>query len=104
MIPRMPRRYDAVTKFLRETVANDKVGIRVRMQAAMRLSEILLAHDAAKERREIARERTARAELAQSRTEPSQRSGAELPSTEDAQRAALAFLQRANGGMTDEQQ
>lgn len=65
MIPRVPRRYDPLVKFLKETLANKQIGHRVKMAAAMRLSDIYLAHDSAQERREIARERVRVAEAAQ---------------------------------------
>ena len=52
---RLPRRYDAVTKTLRELMETGNN--RVKESAAMRLSEIYLEHDRSCERKEIARAR-----------------------------------------------
>lgn len=93
MTPRIGRRYDALVRFLKETIANEKIGHRVRMQAAMRLSEIYLQHDAAKERRELAElKASAKSEAATAASAPALPSV--LESQPDPERAAKEFLER----------
>jgi len=59
MRARIGRRYDALTKYLKEVIADPSRGHRVRMQAAMKLADILLQHDQAEARRELAELRAA---------------------------------------------
>jgi hypothetical protein len=60
MEARVTRKYDALTKFLRETVANEKASPKVRMQASDTLNSIYSRHEhyaekqaARAERREV---------------------------------------------------
>jgi hypothetical protein len=45
MKTKVSRRYDALVRFLRDTVRNESIAHRVRMQAAERLSEIYARHE-----------------------------------------------------------
>jgi hypothetical protein len=47
---KVSRRYDKLVKFFRDTLANESITHRVRMQAAERLSEIYARHDEAAEK------------------------------------------------------
>jgi hypothetical protein len=97
MTPRIGRRYDALTRFLKETIGNEKIGHRVRMAAALRLSDIYLEHDRSQERREIARDRTA-ARVAEAKANPvPEPSTPEMQAPADAERAALEFLAGLTG-------
>ena len=57
MMRRLPRRYDAVMKTLRELTASRNE--RIKLQAALRMSEILLQYEQSQERIAIAGERAA---------------------------------------------
>ena len=95
MRQRIGRRYDAVTKYLREAIADTTRGHRVRMQAALKLADILLEHDRAQARRELAELRSAArsAEAEPTATAPTPET--EQPvSPADALREAQAFLER----------
>jgi hypothetical protein len=91
---RLPRRYDHVMKTLRSLMASK--GERIRFQAAMRISEILLTHQQAEERLTIAAERAAarKAEAAEQRANPGVPESADPVSREDAIRQAQEFLAR----------
>lgn len=94
MRERLPRRYDAAAKFFRQTIANEKIGHRVRFQAALRLSEILLEHDRAELRKELARERASgRSGEPPEPSEPTQAEPRQLTPAE-AEQEARAFLER----------
>jgi hypothetical protein len=45
------RKYAELVKFLKSVMGNPKVGLRVRMAAAMRLDEIYSRHEAAEQKR-----------------------------------------------------
>lgn len=85
---RLPRRFDAPMKVLRE-LANSR-SERVRLQAAMRMTDILLAHLDAEQRVTIAVERAAarKAEAEASVIPPM----APAPSAEERARAFLASV------------
>jgi hypothetical protein len=94
MRERLPRRYDATVKFFKHTLANEKISHRVRLQAAMRLSDILLEHDRTINRKELAQERAAaRQGEPQEPAEPEQEHHPLSP--EQAEREAIAFLERS---------
>jgi hypothetical protein len=50
MKPKISRRYDALVRFLRDTMTNESITHRIRFQAAERLSEIYARHDEAAEK------------------------------------------------------
>jgi hypothetical protein len=94
MRERLPRRYDATVRFLRETLANEKIKHNVRMQAALRLSEIMLQHDEAINRRERAKEKErAAARLPDAPAEPEEEHSP--LSSADALQRAQEFLKRS---------
>jgi len=84
---RLPRRYDDVMKTLRGLL--DSKTERIRFQAAMRMSEILLEHQRAEERVTIATERAA---ARKSEAEAGADAGDEATAPQTAEEAARAFL------------
>jgi hypothetical protein len=73
---KVSRRYDKLVKFFRDTLANESITHRVRMQAAERLSEIYARHDEAAEkaaaRKDRAETRAVSGQSQQGATEASQ--------------------------------
>lgn len=88
---RLPRRYDDVMKTLRGLLASKAE--RIRFQAAMRMSEILLEHQRAEERVTIATERAA---ARKTESEAAEQPDAQ-PVQQNAEEAARAFLARIKG-------
>jgi hypothetical protein len=97
MRARVGRKYDKLVRYLRGVLDDPKASERMKMLAADKLCNIFLAHDAAEERKAIARERqAARAEAAQiAETQPEAPAEESQPvSREEALRQAEAFLTR----------
>jgi len=78
MSMRLPRRFDAVMKSLRELSSSKSE--RVRLQAALRMSDILLEHQRSQERVAIALERAA---VRRAEAEPPEATGAVRESAEE---------------------
>ena len=105
MRQRLGRRYDAVTQYLRRVISNENFKETLRLQAALRLSEILLEHDRSEARKEIARERMAarQAEASSVPETPMQTSSAPQLTQEQALKEAKAFLARTNKGESSDE-
>jgi hypothetical protein len=58
MATKLKRKYDTLTKFLQETIANEKISHRVRMSAAERLDGIYSKHRFYEEKAAARKERT----------------------------------------------
>jgi hypothetical protein len=52
MAVKVPRKMDTLIRFFKEVIANDKMSIRVRMQAAQRLDDLYSRHEMAASRKE----------------------------------------------------
>lgn len=87
------RKYQEVVKFLKVTIGNERVAHRVRMQAALRLADLLSEHDRANERSVLAVERAsarqAEAEALKLRLQLAER-GIRVPVAEAAETAETA--------------
>jgi hypothetical protein len=57
MAVKVSRKYDALVKFLKETVANERMSINTRMSAATKLDSIYARHEEREEKEAIRKER-----------------------------------------------
>jgi hypothetical protein len=97
------RKYARLTAFLTNTFTDPKTPLRLRMQAAMRLADILSNHDQNAAAQEIAALRAA-ARIAEATAVPPEAAGAHGDHVGDAAKedsvaaAARAFLNNIGGG------
>lgn len=95
---RLPRRFDAVTKFLREYIADTRNLEKRRLDAAIRLADIYMEHDRRTERREVALAKKVEAETRDASTVQTMDT-ATTAVVESPEEAARRFLARINNGI-----